>query len=278
MQSPTARVAAVTRRTEPGRLNLDIGVTNRRIEKIVTIVTLFQLQRPGRRAGDRLSSYVMESSASPSLEEALQRRGITLEPDQLERIDAYRRLLWDWNSKLNLTRHTTFDTFVSRDVVDSLELARLFAPREEVLDVGSGGGVPGILLAVLRSDLDVTLSESMQKKARVLAAIVGELALPVVVHQCRAEQLLEDLRFDSVVARAVGPLWKILRWFEPHWASIGRLLLVKGPKWVDERAEARERGLLKHLELRRAAVYPLEGTTSESVILQVARKRPGGCS
>ena len=199
-----------------------------------------------------------------------------MEHDQLAQIDRYCALLWDWNSKLNLTRHTDFDTFVSRDVVDSLELAKLLSANEEVLDVGSGGGVPGVLLAVLRPDLDMTMCESMQKKARVLASIASDLALPVAVHHCRAEQLLEDLRFDSVVARAVGPLWKILKWFEPYWASIGRLLLIKGPKWVDERAEARERGLLKHLELRRAAVYPLEGTHAESVILQLVRHRPGG--
>jgi 16S rRNA (guanine527-N7)-methyltransferase len=220
----------------------------------------------------------MDASASQSLEEALQRRGITLESDQLAQIDRYRALLWDWNNKLNLTRHTTFDTFVSRDIVDTLELSKLLSPNEEVLDVGSGGGVPGVLLALLRRDLDMTLCDSTQKKARVLASIASDLALPVAVHHCRAEQLLDDLRFDSVVARAVGPLWKILTWFEPYWASIGRLLLVKGPKWVDERAEARERGLLKRLDLRRAAVYPLEGTHAESVILQLARQRPGGCS
>jgi 16S rRNA (guanine527-N7)-methyltransferase len=213
---------------------------------------------------------------SPSLEEALQRRGITLSDHQVAQIARYCALLWDWNSKLNLTRHTNFDIFVSRDVVDSLELAKLLSPNEEVLDVGSGGGVPGVLLAVLRGDLDITMCDSMQKKARVLASIASELELPVAVHHCRAEQLLDDLRFDSVVARAVGPLWKVLQWFEPYWASIGRLLLVKGPKWVDERAEARERGLLKNLELRRAAVYPLEGTYAESVILQLARQTPGG--
>jgi 16S rRNA (guanine527-N7)-methyltransferase len=211
---------------------------------------------------------------SPSLEAALQRRAIELRPEQVSRIDRYRALLWDWNNKLNLTRHTDFDAFVSRDVVDSLELSKLLVSGEEVLDVGSGGGVPGILLALLRDDLDMTLCDSTQKKARVLKAMVDELDLPVAVQEGRAEQLLDDLRFSSVVARAVGPLWKILTWFKPYWASIDRLLLVKGPKWVDERGEARERGLLKDLDLRRAATYPLEGTHAESVILQLTRRRP----
>ncbi|MHB8971984.1 MAG: 16S rRNA (guanine(527)-N(7))-methyltransferase RsmG [Pirellulaceae bacterium] len=215
----------------------------------------------------------MESAASQSLQEALQRRALELPDGQVALIDRYRELLWDWNTKLNLTRHTTFDTFVSRDVVDSSELAKVLVADEEVLDVGSGGGVPGVLLAILRPDLEVTLCDSTQKKARALTAIVKELKLPAAVHQCRAEQLLEDLRFHSVAARAVGPLWKVLTWFEPYWASIGRLLLVKGPRWVDERTEAKERGLLKRLELRRVAVYPLENTYSESVILQLTHRR-----
>jgi 16S rRNA (guanine527-N7)-methyltransferase len=212
-------------------------------------------------------------ASSTSLAEALQRRGLELPAEQVVLCERYCRLLWDWNRKLNLTRHTDYDTFVSRDVVDSLELARLLAPREEVLDVGSGGGVPGVLLAVLRPDLDVSLSESVQKKARVLRAIVTALPLRVAVDACRAEHVLEDQRFDTVVARAVGPLWKILTWLQPHWASFGRLLLVKGPRWVEERAAARERGLLQRLDLRRVAAYPLAGTSSESVILQLTYRR-----
>ena len=99
--------------------------------------------------------------------------------------------------------------------------------------------------------------------------MVDALELPIAVQSCRAEQVLEDFRFDSVVARAVGSLRKVLPWFAPHWASIGRLLLIKGPRWTEERGEARHRGLMKSLELRRVAHYPLVGTESESVILQI---------
>ncbi len=138
--------------------------------------------------------------------------------------------------------------------------------------MGSGGGVPGVLLKMVRPDLDITLCESIQKKAKVLDSIVHDLRLPVPVYHSRAESLLEDFRYDSVVARAVGPLWKICKWFEPHWNSIRRLLLIKGPKWPEERAAARERGLLTALDLRRVANYPLAGTHVESVILQLTRR------
>ncbi len=213
-----------------------------------------------------------DQSGSSSLREALQKFEIELPDEQVTRIDHYRALLWDWNGKINLTRHVDYDSFVSRDIVDSLQLAQLLAAGEEVMDVGSGGGVPGILLKIVRPDLDMTLCESIQKKAKVLDSMVHDLRLPTPVHHCRAESLLDDFRFDSVVARAVGPLWKVCKWFEPHWNSIRRLLLIKGPKWPEERAAARERGLLATIDLRRVANYPMAGTHAESVILQLTRR------
>ena len=60
-----------------------------------------------------------------------------------------------------------------------------------------------------------------------------------------------------LVARAVAPLAKLLFWLAPHWDAFDELLLVKGRSWVDERGEARHRGLLKNLELRKAAVYAM---------------------
>ena len=181
----------------------------------------------------------------------------------------YATTLWDWNEKLNLTRHTTWDLFVGRDLRDTLQLAAHVQPDEEVLDVGSGGGVPGLLLALLRPDLDVSLTESVQKKALALGEICRAINAPVSVHHARAESLLEDFRFHSVTGRAVGPLWKFCKWLEPHWASISRLLLIKGPKWPEERGEARHRGLMANLQLRCLSSYPTPGADGESVILQV---------
>jgi 16S rRNA (guanine527-N7)-methyltransferase len=211
----------------------------------------------------------MEQSPSTSLAEALQRQAIELPAGQTAKIEQYCGVLWRWNDRLNLTRHTDFDTFVSRDVVDTLQLSALLDTGEDILDVGSGGGVPGLLLAILRPDLEISLSDGVGKKAKALDAMVAELSLSIPVYQCRAEALLDDFRFAALTARAVGPLWKICSWFQPHWVSIGRLLLIKGPRWVEERREARERGLLSGIELRKVATYPMSGTHSESVILQL---------
>jgi 16S rRNA (guanine527-N7)-methyltransferase len=192
------------------------------------------------------------------------------------RLVHYCQLVWEWNEKLNLTRHTSFEKFVARDLVDSLRLAELLAPRERVLDVGTGGGVPGIVLAVVRPDLSVTLAESVAKKAKAVGDIVRRLELPIAVFHARAEELLAGRRFDTLVVRAVAPLSKLLAWFAPHWNEFGRLLVIKGPRWIEERGEARQRGQLRLLELRKAAEYPLPGSDSQSVILSIRPKARDG--
>lgn len=142
-------------------------------------------------------------------------------------------------------------------------------PEENVLDVGTGGGVPGVVLAVARPDLRVSLSESIGKKARVVADIVAQLGLQTPVFHARAEDVLSEQRFDTLLVRAVARLKKLLEWFRPHWKAFDRLLVLKGPSWIDERGEARHYGLLHDLALRKLLSYPLPGTESESVLLQI---------
>jgi 16S rRNA (guanine527-N7)-methyltransferase len=204
-----------------------------------------------------------------NLPDALREIGIELADPQIELLDRYRELLWKWNEQLNLTRHTTLEKFVTRDIVDSWELAKLLPKRERVLDIGTGGGVPGLVLAICRPDLRVSVCESVQKKAKVVEAMVVELNLPVSVYGCRAEEVLQLQTFDTLVARGVAALAKILRWLEPHWSAFDRLLLIKGRKWVEERGEARHLGLLKKLDLRKAAVYLTPRVDAESVILSI---------
>src|SRR5688500_5360078 len=107
-----------------------------------------------------------------TLSAALARHGIALPADQIELLDRYCRALWDWNEKLNLTRHTTYEKFVARDIVDSLALSPFVEQGDRVIDVGTGGGVPGIVLKTVRPDVEMTLTESVAKKARAVEDIV----------------------------------------------------------------------------------------------------------
>ncbi|MFG0264779.1 MAG: 16S rRNA (guanine(527)-N(7))-methyltransferase RsmG [Rhodopirellula sp. JB055] len=196
---------------------------------------------------------------------ALEQFGLELDEPLGMSLQQYAQSLWRYNEQINLTRHTTWDLFVTRDLRDCLQLAQLIQPGEEVLDMGSGNGVPGIPLAMLRPDIEVALAESVGKRAKVLDELVTELNLPVPVYAARGEDLLEDFRFTTIVSRAVGSLLKFCRWVEPHWSQFDRLLLIKGPKWVEERGEARHHGVLKGLDLRVVATYPLGNVAPEII-------------
>jgi 16S rRNA (guanine527-N7)-methyltransferase len=216
-----------------------------------------------------------DTNDADDLAAALARHGIELPAEQVELLDRYCRLLWDFNEKLNLTRHTTYEKFVGRDVVDTLAFSQAIAADEDVLDVGTGGGVPGIVLAILRPDVSVSLCDSVGKKARVAAQIVQDLGLKIPVHALRVQDLLEDQFYDTLLVRAVAPLPKLLTWAKDRWGAFRRILVLKGPAWIEERREAREKGLMKELQLRKLASYPLPGTPSESVLLEIRPKESG---
>jgi 16S rRNA (guanine527-N7)-methyltransferase len=202
------------------------------------------------------------------------RLGLDVGPDSSHRLAAYATSLWSWNERLNLTRHLDVARFVGRDVADAAAVARHLARGERVLDVGTGGGAPGVILAILRPDLRVELCDSVGKKARAVAAIVAEAGLALPVHAAAAQALVAERRegpprFDTLVVRAVAPLAKLLRWFEPLADAYGRLLVIKGPRWEEEQAEAHHQGLGRKLSVRRIASWPLAGTDGETVLLEI---------
>jgi 16S rRNA (guanine527-N7)-methyltransferase len=204
-----------------------------------------------------------------TLADALARHAIELEEDQIEILVRFVHALWQKNEVINLTRHTDYEKFVSRDVVDAHQLEAFLDSGQRVLDVGTGGGLPGVILSVLRPDLQVTLCDSVAKKAKATTEIMqaAKIALPVV--HGHAQEIVTKASQDTLVVRAVAPLTKLLRWFEPCWDHFDQLLLIKGPAWVAERGEARHVGLLRGMELRCLASYPMAGTESESVILRI---------
>ena len=208
--------------------------------------------------------HLLKAAAAPQL---------SVTHEQAPRLAHYCRLLWDWNSRLNLTRHTDWDLFVTRDLLDTIELSRHIPRDSTVLDVGSGGGVPGIVLAILRSDLKVALCESIGKKATALQAIVKALRLPIVIHADRAETILKKHRFQVITVRAVGSISKLLTWFVPVWKSVGQMLLIKGPRWTEEFEEAESEGLINRLKLEPIAEWPTPGRDGLSVLLQIVKAK-----
>jgi 16S rRNA (guanine527-N7)-methyltransferase len=207
-----------------------------------------------------------------TLGEALKRHGIKLSKGKISKLDTYCHLFWEKNQHLNLTRHTDYEKFVARDLVDSLRLAELLTQGEHVLDVGTGGGVPGIPLAILRPDLKIELCDSTGKKAIAIGEIIDTLGLDLPVWHAKGENLLKIHRFQTLVFRAVMRIKKIMELFSPHWHAFDRMLLIKGPQWVDERGESRHFGQMGKAALRKLDSYMIPGTEVESVILQICLK------
>lgn len=204
-----------------------------------------------------------------SLKKTIEIFELDVPPKAYPRLKHYCQALWEINQDLNLTRHTNYELFVTRDLLDTVELSKLIPQNKDVLDIGSGGGVPGLVLSILRPDLKISLTESVGKKAAALGDIAEAVNASVEIYHCRAEELLEDFRYDYSVARAVGPLRKMGTWFADCWPSLGRLLAVKGPKWIEEKSEADDLGLLKKVDVRVLSEYEVPGVDWNSTILQL---------
>ncbi len=151
-------------------------------------------------------------------------------PGAAERLAAYLALLARWNRAYNLTAVRTTAEMVSRHVLDSLAIAPwVTGPR--VLDVGSGAGLPGIPLAIVRPALDLHLLDASAKRTRFMVQALAELGLTnAVVERGRVEALRPALPFDTVVSRAFGSLAAFLAAAGPCCAPGGRLLAMKGAR------------------------------------------------
>ncbi len=119
----------------------------------------------------------------------------------------------EWNNKINVISRKDIDELYERHVLHSLAIAKViqFKPNTDILDVGTGGGFPGIPLAIMFSDCNFILVDSIGKKTQVVSAVVDALGLKnVKVMNTRAEKLNEH--FDYVVSRAVAPASDLIGW------------------------------------------------------------------
>lgn len=160
---------------------------------------------------------------------------MTAATDTEQKLSQYLDLLLAANERMNLTRIRDRADAETFHVGDALKLLP-FLPNWSfpLADVGSGGGVPGMVLAIARPDVDVTLIESVGKKADFLREAAETLGLEnVEVFNGRAERL-PYRQFDVVTSRAVAPLDKLLRWCRPLVRAGGTLLAMKGPKLPEE--------------------------------------------
>lgn len=164
--------------------------------------------------------------------------------ETLQRLDIYAELLRKWTSKINLVAASTLDSLWLRHFLDSAQAFGLAPEGQHWVDLGSGGGFPGVVIAVMaqdmRPELRVTLVEADQRKATFLRNVLRETGAEGTVVARRVEEI-EPLQASILSARALAPLEDLLLFSERHLAKDGCALFLKGKKAKKEVALALER-------------------------------------
>ncbi len=177
--------------------------------------------------------------------------GLQLSDAQIGLLEHFGNLLLDWNKKINLISRRDEENFWTSHILHSLSLLfKIKIPTEvQILDLGTGGGLPGIPLSIARPDLRFTLLDSTQKKINVVKEIVQTLGLnSVKAVWGRAEELGSKrehaANYDLVVARAVAPLKDLVRWSYPFLKRAARTSPTTTTASIDEQKEIRRPSLV----------------------------------
>jgi 16S rRNA (guanine527-N7)-methyltransferase len=166
---------------------------------------------------------------------------LDVSPAQQSKLMDYLALMFKWNTVYNLTSLRDPMQMVTHHLLDSLAAVPAFATAHNVLDVGSGGGLPGIVLAIVRPDMNVSMIDTVHKKTAFLTQVKAELGLVnVTVYTARVEQLQVSDKFDVITSRAFADLSDFVNWSCHLLADGGRYIALKGvaPKDEQERLPA----------------------------------------
>lgn len=160
-----------------------------------------------------------------------------------ERLEAYQSLLVKWNAKINLIAPSTVDDIFARHIEDSLQLATYAKPITGVWsDLGSGGGLPGLVLAIHYSEtpIEFVLVESDQRKATFLRTVIRETGIKNTKILTKRIETIDPLKAAYISARALAPLPLLMSYLNRHLAEDGQAWLLKGEHWETEVDEARK--------------------------------------
>jgi 16S rRNA (guanine527-N7)-methyltransferase len=175
------------------------------------------------------------------LAEGVEGLGLDLAEAQQKQLMDYLALMAKWNAVYNLTSLRDPMQMVTHHLLDSLAAVPAFAGARNVLDVGAGGGLPGMVLAIARPDMQVSMVDTVHKKTAFLTQVKAELGLArVTVYTARVEQLEVSDKFDVITSRAFADLSDFVNWSGHLLAEGGRFIALKGvaPKDEQERVPA----------------------------------------
>jgi 16S rRNA (guanine527-N7)-methyltransferase len=192
-----------------------------------------------------------------------------LAPKQEKQLSLYVRLIEEWSRRVNLVSRNDLPRIVSRHITDSFEFCRAIEFRDgaAVLDLGSGGGFPGVPIKILRPSLQMTLLDSKRIKSLFLQEVIEKLALEGTASLWRrVEEMNEALyasRFNVVVSRAVARLQTLWEWSLPLLKQDGLLAVQKGGE-----TEAEMKELTDCFDDVRTSSYACHQANSDGDVLQ----------
>lgn len=180
-----------------------------------------------------------------------------------QKLHKYAELVRKWNPHINLVAPTTMSDLETRHIRDSAQLLSL-VPKDATswLDLGSGGGLPGLVIAIGRDDLKVTLIESDKRKASFLRTVGRELNLKNIEILPKRIEEVTPLHAGNISARALAPLPKLLSYVYHHISPTGTAWLMKGKNWKSELDDAEKKWRFK------TAVHASQ-TDPDAVILSI---------
>ncbi|MBS1620769.1 MAG: 16S rRNA (guanine(527)-N(7))-methyltransferase RsmG [Bacteroidetes bacterium] len=172
--------------------------------------------------------------------------------NQLKQLAALDPLYKEWNLKINVISRKDIDCLYEKHILHSLSIAAILDPiaagseREiDIIDIGTGGGFPGIPLAIFFPDVKFHLVDSIGKKLKVVQSIVETIELKNVTIQHTRAEMIKEKKFDFVVSRAVAPLQELWKWSQPLLKKTADpstlspgLICLKGGNLLQEIAES----------------------------------------
>jgi 16S rRNA (guanine527-N7)-methyltransferase len=221
----------------------------------------------------------MQSEERQKLHSALREAALQLplnfSPEVLEKLLDYLALLHKWNAVYNLTAVRDPSQMLTQHLLDCMATVPAFASAQRLLDVGSGGGLPGVVIAIWAQQnapaMHVHLIDTVHKKTAFLTQVKAELGLRnMTVHTGRVEQLEIKQKCDVITSRAFAELSDFARWSGHLLASGGELIALKG----QAASEELER-LPEEWQIIRKTAVKVPGLNAQRHLVHITRARPG---